>query len=253
MKLEALFPILAVATVVTGQPQGDPKATELWEPVPPSVEPGRPGHPVEPPSDAIVLFDGTNLSEWNGNWEVADGAVTVVAGAGNLVTKRSFGDVQLHVEWRTPRIVEGEGQGRGNSGVYLMERYEVQVLDSYENPTYVNGQAGSIYKQHIPLVNASRPPGEWQSYDIVFVAPRFRDDGTVERPATFTVFHNGVLIQNHVTVRGPTMYIGEPKYTPHAPEEPLMLQDHDNPVSYRNIWVRELHAPDGPNASEHEP
>lgn len=187
-----------------------------------------------------MLFDGTDLSEWNGEWKVEGDAVTVVPGAGNLTTKRAFGDVQLHLEWRTPRVVEGEGQDRGNSGVYLMERYEVQVLDSYENTTYSNGQAGSIYKQHIPLVNASRPPGVWQSYDIIFMAPRFHDDGSLAEPATFTVLHNGVLIQNHVTVKGTTVFIGKPEYESHAPKAPLMLQDHDNPVSYRNIWIREL-------------
>jgi hypothetical protein len=221
-----------------GSQQGDPKATELWSPVPPVVTPGT---GAAPPSDAIVLFDGTSLAEWRDpKWKIEDGAVTVVAKTGSLVTSRGFGDVQLHIEWRTPARVEGEGQGRGNSGIFLMERYEVQVLDSYENETYVNGQAGAIYKQHAPLVNASRGPGEWQSYDIVFNAPRFRPDGAVERPATFTVFHNGVLIQNNVEVKGTTTYIGEPKYQPHEAKAPLALQDHGNPVSYRNIWVREL-------------
>ena len=219
------------------QPQSDPAATAVWEPVPPIINPGAPG---APPSDAIVLLDGTDLSEWTGDWNVEDGAVTVVAGAGSLTTKRRFGDVQLHLEWRTPSVVEGEGQGRGNSGVFLMERYEVQVLDSYENETYVNGQAGAIYKQHIPLVNPARRPGVWQSCDIVFMAPRFSADGAVEQPATFTVLLNGVLIQNHVTVFGTTVNIGEPEYEAHAAKEPLMLQDHTNPVSYRNIWVREL-------------
>jgi hypothetical protein len=225
---------LAMASVQ----QGDPKATEVWSPVPPVV---RPGEGAAPPSDAIVLFDGRDLSEWREPlWKVEDGAVTVVAKTGSLVTRRAFGDVQLHIEWRTPAAVEGEGQGRGNSGIFLMERYEVQVLDSYENSTYVNGQAGSIYKQHAPLVNASRRPGEWQSYDILFTAPRFRPDGSVERKATFTVLHNGVLIQNHVEVQGTTTYIGAPKYESHPAKAPLSLQDHGNPVSYRNIWIREL-------------
>ena len=219
------------------QPQSDPAATAVWEPVPPIISPGAPG---APPSDAIVLFDGTDLSEWTGDWNVEDGAVTVVGGAGSLTTKRRFGDVQLHIEWRTPSVVEGQGQDRGNSGVFLMEHYEVQVLDSYENETYVNGQAGAIYKQHIPLVNPTRPPGVWQSYDIIFMAPRFSTDGAVEQPATFTVLLNGVLIQNHVTVRGTTVNAGEPAYEGHAAKEPFMLQDHSNPVSYRNIWVREL-------------
>jgi hypothetical protein len=223
--------------IMTAQ-QGDPEATEVWSPVPPVV---RSGDGTAPPSDAVVLFDGSDLSEWREPaWKVEGGAVTIVAKTGSLITKRSFGDVQLHIEWRTPAVVEGEGQERGNSGIFLMERYEVQVLDSYENSTYVNGQAGSIYKQHAPLVNASRGPGEWQSYDILFGAPRFHADGTVARPATFTVLHNGVLIQNHVEVKGTTTYIGEPKYESHPAKLPLALQDHGNPVSYRNIWIREL-------------
>ncbi len=230
--------VLLYTLSMAGGQEGDPKATEVWSPVPPIV---RPGAGAAPPSDAVVLFDGNGLAEWRDpKWKLEDGAVTVVAKTGSLVTKRGFGDVQLHIEWRTPAKVEGEGQERGNSGIFLMERYEVQVLDSYENVTYANGQAGSIYKQHSPLVNASRGPGEWQSYDIVFTAPRFRSDGKVDRPATLTVFHNGVLIQNHVEVKGTTTYIGEPKYEPHPPKAPLALQDHGNPVSYRNIWVREL-------------
>ncbi len=233
------FLVYTLAVAATQQPQGgDPKATEVWSPVPPVV---RSGVGTAPPSDAIVLFDGRDLSEWREPaWKVADGAVTVVARTGSLVTKRAFGDVQLHIEWRTPAVVEGEGQGRGNSGVFLMERYEVQVLDSYQSSTYVNGQAGSIYKQHVPLVNASKAPGEWQSYDVVFMAPRFRADGSLERAATFSVFHNGVLIQNHVEVKGTTTNVGAPKYEPHAEKAPLSLQDHGNPVSYRNIWIREL-------------
>ena len=235
-RIAVLVYTLAVAAAA-GQ-QGDPKATEVWSPVPPVV---RSGEGTAPPSDAIVLFDGSDLSEWREpGWKVDGGAVTVVAETGSLVTKSTFGDVQLHIEWRTPAVVEGEGQGRGNSGIFLMERYEVQVLDSYENSTYVNGQAGSIYKQHAPLVNASRGPGEWQSYDILCTAPRVRSDGSLERSAIFTVFHNGVLIQNHVEVKGTTTNIGEPKYEPHPAKAPLALQDHGNPVSYRNIWIREL-------------
>ncbi len=220
----------------------DPSLTEVWDPVPAEVDPGDAG---TAPSDAIVLFDGTDLSEWTGNdgppaWEVKDGAFTVVPETGTLTTIRAFGDVQLHLEWRSPTEIVGEGQGRGNSGVYLMGLYEVQILDSYDNRTYSNGQAGSIYKQFIPEVNATRPPGEWQSYDIIFMAPRFDTNGSLERPATMTVLHNGVLIQNHVTLRGPTEYRGEPEYEAHAAKLPLTLQDHTNPVSFRNIWVREL-------------
>ena len=236
MKFKMMLPLVTLGTIVMCQPQGDPTLTEVWEPVPEIVD----ASAGRPPSDAIVLFDGTDLSAWNGDWKLEEDAVTVVPGTGNLVTKRAFGDVQLHIEWRTPSVIEGEGQGRGNSGVFLMERYEVQVLDSYENTTYSNGQAGSLYKQHIPLVNASRPPSEWQSYDIIFMAPRFRDDGTLSQPATFTVLHNGVLIQNHVTIKGTTVNIGEPEYEAHDAKAPLMLQDHTNPISYRNIWIREL-------------
>ena len=166
--------------------------------------------------------------------------MTVEPGTGSISTKDSFGDMQFHVEWRTPTEIVGESQGRGNSGVFLMERYEVQVLDSYENRSYSNGQAASIYKQHIPLANASRAPGEWQTYDIVFMAPRFGSDGNLERPATMTVLHNGVLVQNHVEIAGPTVFRGSPRYEAHAPKAPLQLQDHRNFVSYRNIWVRKL-------------
>ena len=217
--------------------------TEVWEPVPAVVTPGRNGGP---PSDAVVLFDGRDLSQWvadsggEAKWSVDGDAMTVVSGAGSIRTRQGFGDVQLHIEWRTPAEVSGEGQGRGNSGIYFMQRYELQVLDSYENRTYSNGQAGAIYKQHIPLVNASRRPGEWQSYDVAFTAPRFGADGSLLRPAYMTVFHNGVLIQNHVELRGSTLYIGTPAYEAHAGRVPLLLQDHGNPVSYRNIWVREM-------------
>ena len=223
--------------------QEDPTLTEVWEPVPRVVTPGV-GN--APPSDAVVLFSGKDLSEWqqvNGGpvkWNVAEGALTVVKGTGDIRTKRTFGDCQLHVEWRTPAKVEGEGQGRGNSGVFLQGRYEVQVLDSYDNRTYSNGQAASIYKQHIPLVNASHGPGEWQSYDILFRAPRFADDGAVLAPAYVTVLHNGVLVQDHVQLEGSTVYIGAASYEKHNSKEPLVLQDHDDSVSYRNIWIREL-------------
>ncbi len=240
-----VVPVLLTALAQEGAELPPPEKTEVWQPEPSVVDPG--GH-GRAPSDAIVLFDGKDLSQWTGRhgaaeWTVADGAMTVRPGTGSISTRDSFGDVQLHVEWRTPTEIVGEGQGRGNSGVFLMERYEVQVLDSHENRTYSNGQAASIYKQHIPLVNVSREPGEWQTYDIVFMAPRFRDDGSLERPATMTVLHNGVLVQNHVELAGPTVFRGAPRYEAHAPKAPIRLQDHTNLVSYRNIWVRELQEP----------
>lgn len=216
------------------------RITEVWQPVPPVVAPGAAG---SPPSDAIVLFSGSDLEEWQASggdapqWTVDDDALTV--GRGDIETRREFGDMQLHIEWRTPREVVGTSQGRGNSGIFLAGRYEVQVLDSYDNATYSNGQAASIYKQHIPLVNASLGPGEWQTYDIVFMAPHFNDQGRITHPATVTVIHNGVLVINHAVIQGPTVYVGEPEYQPHG-KAPLRLQDHGNPVSYRNIWIREL-------------
>jgi hypothetical protein len=225
------------------QPQADPKLTEVWEPVPRVVTPGV-GSAA--PSDAIVLFDGADLAAWRhadgspARWRIEDGAFTVIAGTGGIRTTRAFGDAQLHIEWRAPARVEGRSQDRGNSGVFLQGQYEVQVLDSYDNPTYVNGQAGSVYKQHIPLVNASRKPGEWQSYDIVFRAPRFAEDGSVQTPAYLTVFHNGVLVQDRVEVKGITVNRGTPYYEKHEPKLPLMLQDHGSPVSFRNVWIREL-------------
>jgi hypothetical protein len=172
---------------------------------------------------------------------VENGCVTVVKGAGTIKTKRVFEDFQLHIEWRTPEEVVGKSQGRGNSGIFLQEHYEVQVLDSYGNRTYRNGQAGSIYKQHAPLVNACKGPGEWQTYDIIYTAPRFNDDGTYFTSPLITVLHNGVLVQDHSKVRGPTVFIGIPEYAvkPHGPGS-IILQDHGNPVSFRNIWLREL-------------
>lgn len=210
----------------------------------PTVEP-RIINPGSPPSDAIILFDGKNLSKWksaNGGeakWVIKDGAMTV-NGTGSIVTKEEFGDCQLHVEWASPAEVKGEGQGRGNSGVYLQERYEVQVLDSFDNKTYFHGQAGSIYKQHAPLVNASRKPGEWQTYDIIFHAPRFDADDKLVSAARVTVLHNGVLVQDNAEVLGKTGPVGEPRYEPHPLKQPLQLQDHNNPVRFRNIWIRPL-------------
>ncbi|MBK7106982.1 MAG: DUF1080 domain-containing protein [Ignavibacteriae bacterium] len=226
-----------------GQDEGNPKLTEVWKPVPAIVTPGENNLP---PSDAIILFDGTNLDEWENvkggeaKWQLGEGAMTVVKKAGSIRTKKSFGDCQLHIEWKTPEKVEGDGQGRGNSGIFLQERYEVQVLDSYNNVTYSNGQAGSIYKQFIPLVNVCKAPGVWQTYDIFYSAPKIKENGEVEKPAFITVIQNGVLVQNHVELKGTSVYIGEPKYENHKEKEPISLQDHGNPVSYRNIWIREL-------------
>ena len=216
--------------------------TELWEPLPKQVQPGT---AQQPPSDAIVLFGGSSLAAWASTrggaaqWDIEDDSLIVKPGTGDITTTASFGSVQLHAEWRTPAEVVGDSQDRGNSGIFLMGSYEVQVLDSTNNPTYVNGQASSIYKQHIPLVNASLGPGEWQTYDIVFMAPLFGTGGRLARPATFTVFHNGILVQNNVVVQGPTEYIGNPNYKTHG-ELPLTLQDHGSPVAYRNIWLRRL-------------
>jgi hypothetical protein len=216
----------------------------VWEPIPKLVTPG--ATPSDPPADAIVLFDGKTTNGWESvdggpaKWIAANGALTVAPGTGDIRTVEKFGDVQLHIEWRTPQLPpEKKGQDRGNSGVFFQELYEVQVLDTLENRTYSNGQAGSIYKQHIPLVNAARPAGEWQTYDIVFIAPRFEDDGTLRSPARITAFLNGVLIHHDVELKGPTEYIGEPQYKPHG-DGSLRLQDHSHVVSFRNIWVRKL-------------
>lgn len=231
---------LTVATVFTlfaatlcGQ---ELKSGFEWQ-EPPVVTPGATDD--APPSDAVVLFDGTDMSAWEGgNWRVADGVV--YSGGGDIRTKQAFGDVQFHIEWSAPAEVKGNGQGRGNSGVYLMEKYEVQVLDSYDNPTYFDGQAGSIYKQTPPMANAMRKPGEWNTYDIIFTAPRFKVDGSVESPACVTLIHNGVLALNHFELLGPSSYTELAKYEVHDPTGKIKLQDHGNPVRFRNIWVREI-------------
>ncbi len=220
---------------------------EVWVNVP-VVTPGV--NNADAPSDATILYNSHGLGAFQkrdgspAGWKIdADGAVTDIKGAGDLITKEAFGSCQLHLEFREPSEVKSSGQGRGNSGVYIMGKYEIQVLDSYNNPTYSNGQAGAVYKQHVPLVNASRKPGEWQSYDIVFTAPQFKENGDLESPARVTVIHNGVLIQNNVTILGPTDWVIKPKYEKHASKLPLMLQDHGddgNPISYRNIWIRNL-------------
>ena len=230
-----------------------PEDTEQWEPVPLKVSPGVDASAA--PSDAIVLFDGRNLDEWvmtndrsPARWRVENGALVVDKALGNIETRRLFKNYQLHLEWRIPANVSGEGQARGNSGLFLASTghddggYEVQILDSWENRTYVNGQAASIYKQNPPLVNASRKPGEWQSYDVVWTAPVFESDGTVETPAFVTVFHNGVLVQNHFPLLGETVYIGKPAYRKYD-RAAIKLQSHHDPsvpISFRNIWVREL-------------
>jgi hypothetical protein len=206
----------------------------------PEVKVVDPGPLGGPPQDAIVLFGGKDMSQWVGgdNWIVKD--AYVIDNKSDIRTKQSFGDCQLHVEWATPEKVTGSGQGRGNSGVYLMGLYEVQILDSYHNSTYPDGQAGAIYKQHPPLVNACRKPGEWQTYDIIFTAPRFDEQGKLIKPAFITVLQNGVLIQNNFEIQGATSYTQPPGYTAHPAKLPLLLQHHGNPVRFRNIWIREL-------------
>ena len=238
---------------VKASPAARPEDTEVWQPVPAIVTPGTTD--AAPPSDAIVLFDGKNLDQWVSSqdkspakWIVADGVMTVNKAAGNIETRRTFKNYQLHLEWKIPENITGSGQARGNSGVFLASTgpgdagYELQILDSYNNKTYVNGQAGSIYKQSIPLVNPSRKPGEWQSYDVVWTAPTFNADGSLKTPAYVTVFFNGVLVQNHFELKGETLYIGQPSYKKYD-TAPIKLQahgDHSEPVSFRNIWVREL-------------
>ncbi len=216
---------------------------DLDRPQPAMVEPGAPVS-IAPPSDAIVLFDGTDLSQWEhvsgeaASWIVSDNYMEVAPRSGSIRTRAGFGDVQLHVEWSTPN--SGTGQDSGNSGVFLMSTYEVQVLNSYGNETYPDGQAAAIYGQYPPLVNASRPPDSWQSYDIVFRRPRFDDDGAVASPARLTVFHNGVLVQDNVTLTGPTGHRSRPPYAAHEDRLPIVLQDHNEPTRYRNIWLRSL-------------
>jgi len=231
----------------------DPAATEIWEPVPPVVEPRVSPFPGQPPDDAIMLFDGDDLAEWvnvsdgsPAGWIVADGVLTVNKAAGNIETMRRFGSFELHLEWRVPENIAGSGQSRGNSGIFLASTgrgdagYELQVLDSFGNATYVNGMAGSIYKQSIPLANPARPPGEWQAYDIEWTAPEFAADGALVAPARVTAWFNGVLVQDDFALRGETVFIGEPRYRAHG-DSPIKLQAHGDPsppISFRNIWVR---------------
>jgi 3-keto-disaccharide hydrolase len=231
-----------------------PEDTEVWKPEPPVVTPG-PEVSLPPPSDAVVLFDGKNVDEWVTTnkkapvqWTIKDGALEVNKKDGNIETKRRFKDYQLHLEYRIPEDIMGSGQGRGNSGLFLASTgggdagYELQILDNYNNKTYVNGMAGSIYKQSIPLANPCRKPGEWQSYDVVWTAPRFKADGSLESPAYVTVIFNGVLVDNHFELKGETVYVGKPVYKPYD-AAPIKLQAHgdaSSPIAFRNIWVREL-------------
>ena len=247
-----LFAVAGKAQSVN--PADSAAKTEVWGPVPSVITPA--ANAVNPPSDAVVLFDGTNLNEWvstnnpviPAKWKVEDGILTVEKSAGNIQTKKTFTDYQLHIEWRIPSNISGSSQARGNSGLFLSSTgpgdagYELQILDSYKNETYVNGQAGSIYKQYAPLVNACRKPGEWQSYDIIWTAPRFNEDGSLKSPARVTVLHNGILIQNNVELKGETRWIGSPYYKKHA-ASPIKLQAHGDksePISFRNIWIRPL-------------
>jgi hypothetical protein len=250
--------LLSASSLAAQDPQNAnrprPQDTEVWEPVPAIVTPG-PVYTVGAPADAIVLFDGSNLDEWvsvrdkgPAGWKVEDGLMVVNKPAGNIETKRSFRNYQLHLEFRVPVGTTETGQSRGNSGLFLASTgagdggYELQILDSYENTTYVNGQAGSIYKQYAPLVNAARPQGEWQTYDVIWTAPTFNADGSVNAPARVTAFHNGVLIQNDVELKGETTYVGAPRYRPYD-TAPIKLQAHGDPsppLSFRNIWIREL-------------
>jgi hypothetical protein len=236
LALIVILTAIGMTSILSGQQIKEYISGINWPPVK-VVNPGPPGGI---PEDAIVLFDGKDLSKWDGgeDWVVKDGYA--ITNRHDINTKQAFGDCQLHVEWAAPEKITGSGQDRGNSGVYLMGLYEVQILDSYGNQTYFDGQAGAIYKQHPPLVNVCRKPGEWQTYDIIFSAPHFDEDGKLTKPACITVMQNGVLIQNHFELMGPTSYNMEPKYSAHKEKLPLRLQFHGNNVRYRNIWIREL-------------
>lgn len=247
MRSLLIVAVLGAGLSRAGEAQRNPEwpIHSLERPQPREVDPGPGSLPVPPPRDAVVLFDGRSLEKWTSasgeaRWIVRDGYMEVAPGSGGIETRDTFGDVQLHIEWASPEVVSGDGQNRGNSGVFLMGRYEVQILDSYRNRTYPDGQAAAVFGQFPPLVNASRPPGAWQSYDIVFHAPRFARNGRVTRPATMTVFHNGVLVQDHVTLTGPSAFQARPPYEAHAAKLPLGLQDHAHAVRFRNIWLREL-------------
>lgn len=256
MKLKTVT-ILTMASLISASSFGqhpDHTATEFYTPVPPVVTPGK--IPGDAPSDAIILFDGKSLDGWVSTkdttkpaaWTVSKGILTVKKDEGNIQTKQRFTDYQLHVEWRIPSNITGEGQLRGNSGIFLAstgpgdDGYEIQVLDCYNNKTYTNGQTGSVYKQGTPLANACKKPGEWQSYDIIWTAPRFNEDGSLKSPAKVTLLHNGVLLQNDFVLKGQTVYVGQPSYKAYGPA-PIKLQAHGDksePISFRNIWIRPL-------------
>ncbi len=252
----ALFAaFVALTSQFNSAAQPDPNwlAHDRTRPQPSVIDPGAPSTPDragKAPSDAVVLYDGKDLSQWvamDGSptrWIARDGYMECVKGSGYIRTLQNFGDCQLHVEWATPVPPQGEGQGRGNSGVFLgLDRYEVQVLDSFGNKTYADGSAGAIYGQYPPLANVCRPPGQWQTYDIIYTAPRFDAEGKLLSPVRLTVFHNGVLIQNNVKLTGPTSWLERAPYQPHPEKQPISLQDHGNPVRFRNIWIRELGKP----------
>ena len=248
MKKSYALPLIAAAAFLSlaALAQDQWQIHDLNRPMAPVITPGPAGPPVPPPSDAVVLFDGKNLSLWTNTkgepakWKVENGYMEVVANTGSIRTVKGFGDCQLHVEWMAPSPAKGEGQDRGNSGVFLMDLYEVQVLDCYGNQTYADGQTAAIYGQYPPLVNACRPPGEWQTYDIVFHRPRFDKDGKLLAPARMTVFHNGVLVHECAQLTGPTAHKARPPYKMHADKLPISLQDHGHPVRYRDIWIRNL-------------
>jgi len=242
-KLLALVVTLAAA-LAAGQdtwPVHDPN-----RPQPRIVAPGPAGPPIPAPADAVVLFDGKDLSQWTdakgqpARWKVENGYMEVVAKTGGIRTARGFGDCQIHVEWMAPEPAKGKDQDRGNSGVFLMDTYEVQILDCYGNTTYADGMTAALYGQFPPLVNACRPPGEWQTYDIVFHRPRFDTDGKVLAPARMTVLHNGLLVHECAVLTGPTAHKARPPYKMHPDRLPILLQDHGHPVRFRNIWLREL-------------
>ena len=262
-KITTFLSVLLLSTMVFAQADV-PEATEAYV----TLEKVTPGEQNAPPSDAIVLFDGRNLDNWQAikqglgasmktmapviptlsadgdgaqaPWNIENGELVVNPSSGNIETRQGFADVQLHIEWKAPKATGKTGQMYSNSGIFFMGMYEVQILNSYENPTYSNGQAASVYKQHIPLVNASKPVETWQEYDIIFMAPKFSEKGSLLSPAKITVFHNGVLVQNNVELLGPTCYIGTAYYVAHAAKLPIALQDHGDKMRFRNIWVREL-------------